>query len=782
MAEEKARDPTKPEIKPVSIPLSKIHDLPGSVFAPPSPKSLEALTSSIVLKGVQEPVILRQREDGEFQIVSGNRRRKASELAKKTEIPAFIYDMTEKEARDFRLRGNAKGTPPGKLLPESEIGKKREAPAKTPDKAAENKTPVTQPKPSEKAAEVKVAPTPAQKKQDEKPKAAAPTEKADADGKTPVMPPKSPDKAADAKPAPTPEAKKPEEKPKAVPSLENEDADGKKPDISPKPLEKPAEIKPTPTPEQKKPEDTPKTAAPTEKIDADGKKPGVPQKPSEKPTEFKSAPVSEPKNPEEKPKTDAPTEKASTDSKGSTTQSKPQEKVVEVKPAPAVMPGPAALGPTGTKITKIFDERLMPPDEHAMKDLPVPKDGESYFITLHPAYLEKSEFNTVSVDTNSDDYKELRKSIELNGVKDPVLTRINPKGGLEILSGQRRHMIARELNYPVPAIIQKIDDNDAMILVADSNLHRPHISTYDLSRTLRNKMTAMKRKAGRKKRGVPGADELQSDAMLAKEMGISTSKLNRIIRLSEATKAVCDAVDDNSLELSIASDLSFLSPEHQNAVIDLVGLNLKPTVKRVQRLRDAEKRGNLDDKTMRAILEDKDIQPVKPPEPPKPAPTQPDPPFPVASMVTPNVSPAPAPATGTSPVTLAPPNMKPVMPEPPKQENTARPPATQTVEKPETAPTSVSNVIPISAEGKQPGDSKAADDEPIEFNSPRENLYSLKVTLGGDRLRRYFPDVTMPALAITESIYSALEERRQREARMKQKTEILHPSKPIPTR
>lgn len=735
MAEEKARDPTKPEIKPVSIPLSKIHDLPGSVFAPPSQKSLEALTSSIVLKGVQEPVILRQREDGEFQIVSGNRRRKASEFAKKTEIPAFVYDMGEREAKEFRFRNKGEGTPPGKLLSESEIGRKREAPAKAEDKAAE-KAPVTPPKPLEKAAAVKPAPAPEPKKSEEKLKEATPAEKSDAGSKVSVTPLKPPEKNAELKPAP----------------------------------------------EQKKPEDTPKTAAPTEKIDADGKKPGVPQKPSEKPTEFKSAPVSEPKNPEEKPKTDAPTEKASTDSKGSTTQSKPQEKVVEVKPAPAVMPGPAALGPTGTKITKIFDERLMPPDEHAMKDLPVPKDGESYFITLHPAYLEKSEFNTVSVDTNSDDYKELRKSIELNGVKDPVLTRINPKGGLEILSGQRRHMIARELNYPVPAIIQKIDDNDAMILVADSNLHRPHISTYDLSRTLRNKMTAMKRKAGRKKRGVPGADELQSDAMLAKEMGISTSKLNRIIRLSEATKAVCDAVDDNSLELSIASDLSFLSPEHQNAVIDLVGLNLKPTVKRVQRLRDAEKRGNLDDKTMRAILEDKDIQPVKPPEPPKPAPTQPDPPFPVASMVTPNVSPAPAPATGTSPVTLAPSNMKPVMPEPPKQENTARPPATQTVEKPETAPTSVSNVIPISAESKQPGDSKAADDEPIEFNSPRENLYSLKVTLGGDRLRRYFPDVTMPALAITESIYSALEERRQREARMKQKTEILHPSKPIPTR
>ena len=725
MAEEKARDPTKPEVKPINIPLSKIHDLPGSVFAPPSQKSLEALTSSIVLKGVQEPVILRQREDGEFQIVSGNRRRKASELAKKTEIPAFIYDMTEKEARDFRLRGNAKGAPPGKLLPESEIGKKREAPAKTPDKAAENKTPVTQLKPSEKAAAVKPAPAPEPKKSEEKLKEATPAEKSDAGSKVSVTPLK--------------------------------------------PQEKNAELKPAP--EQKKPEDTPKTDAPTEKIDADGKKPGVPQKPSEKPIEFKSAPVSEPKNPEEKPKTDAPTEKASTDSKGSTTQSKPQEKAVGVKPAPAVMPGPAALGPTGTKITKIFEDRLLPPDEKAMKDLPIPSDGESYFITLHPSYLEKSELNTVSVDVSSDDYMELKKSIELNGVKEPVLTRINPKGGLEILSGQRRHMIAREFNYPVPAIIQKIDDNDAMILVADSNLHRPHISTYDLSRTLRNKMTAMKRKAGRKKRGVPGADELQSDAMLAKEMGISTSRLNRIIRLSEATKAVCDAVDDNSLELSIASDLSFLSPKHQNAVIDLVGLNLKPTVKRVQRLRDAEKRGNLDDKTMRAILEDKDIQPVKPPEPPKPVPTQPDPPFPVASMVTPSAPPVPTP-----------PDMKPVMPEPPKQENTPQPPAAQPAEKPEEAPEMGGNVISLHTENKQPSEPKAADEEPIEFNSQRDNMYATKVTLGGDRLRRYFPDVSMKPIEIVESIYSALEERRQREIHAQQKKDILHPGKPAPTR
>ena len=794
MAEEKARDPTKQERKPVNIPLSKIHDLPGSVFAPPSQKSLEALTSSIVLKGVQEPVVLRQREDGEFQIVSGNRRRKASEFAKKTEIPAFVYDMTEKEAKDFRFRNKGEGTPPGKLLPESEIGKKREAPEKAPDKVADAKKPDAPLKSPEKPAEVKPAPAPEPKKPEEKPKTAAPTEKANTDEKKPNVPPKPLEKPTEVKPTPAPEPKKLEENPKMAPSPEKADAGDKKPDTSPKPLEKPTEVKPTPAAAPKKPEEKLKTAPSAEKANTDEKKPNVPPKALEKPVEVKPTPAPEPKKPEEKPKTAPLTDKADAAVKKPDAPPKQPEKPAAVKPAPAYMPGPAALGPSGTKITKIFDERLMPPDEQAMKDLPVPKDGESYFITLHPAYLEKSEFNTVSVDTSSDDYKELKKSIELNGVKDPVLTRLNPKGGLEILSGQRRHMIARELNYPVPAIIQKIDDNDAMILVADANLHRPHISTYDLSRTLRNKMTAMKRKAGRKKRGEPSADELNSDEMLAKEMGISTSKLNRIIRLSEASKEVCEAVDSNSLELSIASALSFLKPENQTAVIDLMGLNLKPTVKRVQRLRDAEKSGKLDDKTIRDILEDKNLQPVKPPEPPKseppkPEPTQTAPPFPVASMVTPSTPTPPTQPIHTPPVTSttttppAPPEMKPVIQEPPKQEPAPQPPVMQAAEKPDTAPEPASNGIPLNADEKKQDEPKtAADEEPIEHNSQRDNMYATKVTLGGDRLRRYFPDVTMTPMQIVESIYSALEDRRQREARAKQKTEILHPGKPAPTR
>ena len=81
-------------------------------------------------------------------------------------------------------------------------------------------------------------------------------------------------------------------------------------------------------------------------------------------------------------------------------------------------------------------------------------------------------------------------------------------------------MIATELNYPVPTIIQKISDADAKILVADGNLHRPHISAYDLSRSLRMKMEGMKQKSGRRKKGTFKAEELDSDVKLAQEMGI----------------------------------------------------------------------------------------------------------------------------------------------------------------------------------------------------------------------------------------------------------------------
>ncbi len=778
MAEEPSKTPgtSAERPSPQIIPLSKIHDLPG-VFIPKQPdKSYGGLVSSSQASGVKEPVILRLREDGEYQLVAGYRRRRGSELAKKQDIPAFVYEMTLQEAVDYHRRvQNQPALPiPGKLVKPT-VEKKTEQPAPAavsiPKEPAMGKT---EGKPDGKTADA--------------PKETAPAKDSPAtkEGKvTPTAP------AAD---TPKPKEKPTEGKPEAKPDAKTADApkettpakDGPTPRESketpatpaagtPKPKEQPAEGKTEAKPDGKA-ADTPK-----ESKEAPATPAASTPKPKEQPTEGKTeakpdgkiadtpketapakdgpAPASDTPKSKEQPavgKTEAkpdgkttgiPKETVATkDAPAATPKPKePMESKIEVKP---IVTGPTAKGPAGTQITQVFEDRLAPPDEKALNDLPSPKEGESYFIVLHPGYLEKSKYNTITVDRNSEDYRELKKSIELNGVKDPVLTRINPEGGgLEIVSGQRRHMIAKELNYPVPAIIQKLDDADVKILVNDGNLHRPHISTYDLARALRGKMEGMKQKAGRKKKGAPTAEELNSDEKLAQEMGMSVSKLNRIIRLSEASKDVCDRVDDGSLPLSVASAISFLKPQNQDEVLHLNDLGYKLSTERIEYMKKVEKAGKLDENSMRLVLEGENVlEPPKVVPMPQPAPTAPA-----------QGQPGTKPAAPEEPPLPPSPDLKP-QPEQPK-------PSPQ---EPAVPPTPA----PAPAEpGKQPDQHPAK--ETAEQKGEQDRPEYTKVILAGDRLRKYFPDVTMTPREIEESIYDALEERRQRLEKKEQKKDIF---------
>lgn len=549
-----------------NIPIEKIHDLPGLEDNKQPDKAYGSLVSSILINGVKEPVILRSVENGEYQLVAGYRRRRAVELAKLQEIPALIYDMTEKEALEYRAKaGKDPKTPiPGKIV--------------------------------EDAAE-------------EKAKADSPTKAEDKSGKNAEEP-----------------------------------------------------------------------AAP-----AAGKE----KKPAAKESKPKAA----------KPREEAPS-------------------------------SPAAVGPTGTVITKILDSRLNPPTAKDKKSLPVPGEGEAFSVILHPAFLKKADINTFSVDREADDFKELYKSIERFGVKDPVLARVGKDGELEILSGQRRHLIASELNYPVPTIIQQLDDDDAKILVADGNLHREHISTYDQARALRMKADSMKRKAGRRSKGDNGP-KMDTDEILAKEMGMSTSKLNRLMKLSEATKGVCELVDEGTLAPSIAYNIAFLSPQLQDTVVDLIGVNVKVSNENTGRLKEVARTEKLDAGEVRDVLEGR-YPPPKVVEKPKPVET--------VKAPAPPMAPTDIPKSPDIPAPPKPGNVVPFVPPVPERK-TESAPNTATV--------------------------KAAETQ------DKENSYVTKVILTGDRLRKYFPDVSMTPREIEDSVYDALEERRQRQEKLKQKAEIL---------
>ena len=552
-----------------SIPIEKIQALPGTEQEQQPDKAYGSLVSSILINGVKEPVILRPMENGDYQLVSGYRRKRAAELAKLKELPAQVYDMTEKEALDYRARAAKDPKAPLPGQPVTEAGEKLEE-TKTEDKSETAK-------------------------------------------------------------APEKKAKKPAAKSKAAAAKEE------------------------------------------------------------------------------------------------------------------VPSGPAATGPTGTAITRILESRLNPPTAKSKKDFPVPGEGEAFSVLLHPAYLKKAEINTFSVDRESDDFQELYKSIERFGVKDPVLARIGADGELEILSGQRRHLIATELNYPVPTIIQQLDNDDAGILVADGNLHREHISTYDLSRALKMKAEAMKRKAGRRAKSQSGP-RLDTDEALAKEMGMNVAKLNRLIKLSEAARPICDLVDEGSLALSIAYNIAFLPPEAQGHVADLIGINVRVSNENTTVLKSLAKTEKLDYDKIRDVLEGR-YPPPKVVEQPKPVEPAPLPPMvPTSIPKSPDVSAGVAPGTG-APFPAGTSAAAPVIPVPP--------------------PMAEPKPVPV-----------ASTPAAIPEEKPdRENSYVTKVILTGDRLRKYFPDVSMTPRQIEDSVYDALEERRQRQEKARQKSELFKDKK-----
>ena len=276
MANENSRDPTTP--KPQSIPLAKIHDLPGIPLVRQPDKSYGGLVTSIQSGGVKEPVVLRLREDGEYQLVTGYRRKRACELMKKQEIPALVYEMSLQEAIRYHGLANGKPTPPipGKLVEPGSEGKKAETPdIKEPGKPTTGEKPKeARPPEAPKAPELPTGEKkeePAPKKEDkpaapvtgEKPKETKPPEVPKAPepptGEKKEAPvPKKEDKPAASVTGEKPKEAKPPEAPKGPESPTGE----KKEDPAPKKEDKPAASVTGEKPKEVKPPEAPKGPEP----------------------------------------------------------------------------------------------------------------------------------------------------------------------------------------------------------------------------------------------------------------------------------------------------------------------------------------------------------------------------------------------------------------------------------------------------------------------------------------------------------------------------------------
>lgn len=516
--------------------------------------------------------------------------------------------------------------PENKVTPTPET-KKPAAPATAP-----GTPPTTEQEPP--AAQTPQAPktaAPAEKKPGDPPK--EPPKVPPAPSTTPPPPPpKAPPKEPATKPKQAEDKSKPVTEPKQA-EVPKPPADGKKPAVAEKPGEKKPEEKaaaPAPKvaaptepkepagkkPEEKKPDVKALATDPKPKSATEPKKPGEkvapgdtakgtpaadPKKGETAPpvTDGKGKPATDPKKPEVKaPAADPKGKPLDTpkkeDAKGPITVSGKDKVEIPVEPKPAgkvdtpkvadpkkqepkakaetaVGPAQEAEGPKGIVITQVFDDRLAPPSEADLKKLPIPKEGEAFSMRLHPAYFFEFLEHPFTINRETKDYKDLRESIKENGIRDPVYCRPRDKGGLEIISGHRRHDIGTELNYPIPTIIVQADDDTARIAVVDGNLHRMDIPTSELARAAKMKMEALTRKAGRRsKMEQLTSPQKRSDQQVADDMGMSRNQVQRLVRIDSLVPELKQQVDDKKLPFNTAVELSYMNPDEQKKVVDFM--------------------------------------------------------------------------------------------------------------------------------------------------------------------------------------------------------------------
>lgn len=203
---------------------------------------------------------------------------------------------------------------------------------------------------------------------------------------------------------------------------------------------------------------------------------------------------------------------------------------------------------------------------------------------------------------------ELKESIEEYGVLMPVLVRPRPDGGYEMVSGHRRKY-ASELagKQFIPCIIRNMTDDEATIIMVDSNLQREKILPSEKAFAYKMKLAAMKRQAGRPSKNLsPLATNLKgrrSDEILGEQVGESKDQIRRYIRLTELITPILDMVDEGKIAMRPAVELSYLPKDQQELLLDTMQLeDCTPSHAQAIKMRKFSEEGRLNEDVIYSIM------------------------------------------------------------------------------------------------------------------------------------------------------------------------------------
>lgn len=204
---------------------------------------------------------------------------------------------------------------------------------------------------------------------------------------------------------------------------------------------------------------------------------------------------------------------------------------------------------------------------------------------------------------------EMADSVKRYGVLVPAIVRPKQGGGYEMIAGHRRKMASELAERPtLNCIVRDLSDDEAIIIMVDSNLQREVILPSEKAFAYKMKLDAMKRQGQRTDlTSTPMEPKLstRSNEQLAAESPDSRAQIQRFIRLTHLIPELLDMVDENKIALRPAVELSYLAEKEQRLLYEEIGYSdCTPSHAQAIKMRKFAEQGQLTAEVISSIMQE----------------------------------------------------------------------------------------------------------------------------------------------------------------------------------
>ncbi len=207
---------------------------------------------------------------------------------------------------------------------------------------------------------------------------------------------------------------------------------------------------------------------------------------------------------------------------------------------------------------------------------------------------------------------EMAESVRQYGVLVPGLVRQLEGGSYQMVSGHWRKL-ASELagRDTIPCIVRDLTDDEAVIIMVDSNLQRERVLPSEKAFAYKMKLDAIRRQGQRTDlTSTPVVEKLKgkdalSSAIVSKTSGDSYEQVRRFIRLTNLIPEILDMVDEGRIAFRPAVELSYLAEQEQRTLYDTMGCeDCTPSLAQAIKMKAFSRDGKLTDAVILSIMEE----------------------------------------------------------------------------------------------------------------------------------------------------------------------------------